>query len=248
MTAIATKEWPIIFSGEMVRAILDGRKTQTRRVVKQQKDWWRWMEPDVGGGWCAGESPMDDKLRQAFRKAGGKGFDCPHGVPGDRLWVRETYRLLRGYDGLTPTLAGIAMGEDKDYSVDYRATPMTRDTGNGPFAFNPDDWGKWRPSIHMPRWACRIVPELTDVRVQRIQEITEWEARDEGCEPVPTRVQDLAAIVYGGPRWVDAMSYLQGFAKLWDSLNAKRGYPLESNPWVWAITFRKLSDEELQHV
>ncbi len=195
-------ERPILFSGPMVRAILDGRKTQTRRVVKPQPGGqlfhgmdWRWYR-----------SALADE-REPIR--------CPYGVPGDRLWVRETFALsVVDPDGPPPE------DDHENYDVIYRADP---DQPGGGWT---DGDGKaipppWRPSIHMPRWASRLTLEVVSVRVERLNEISEADARAEGMD----------ADVANSPRvW---------FMATWNAINAKRA-PWESNPWVWRVEFRRV--------
>lgn len=190
------KERPILFSGPMVRAILAGSKTQTRRVV---------MPRLVHG-----------------RKVGA--LRCPYGVPGDGLWVREAWRARADQDPLAPR-------EIPRGTVWYCAT------GNGHGDEEPSGCaggvGNKRPSIFMPRWASRITLEITDVRVQRLQEIGEDDAEAEGVgDGVQSHGQNKdGAIVLS--------SAVGRFRLLWDSINGKRA-PWESNPWVWTITFRRL--------
>lgn len=190
---MSSRERPIIFSGPMVRAILDGSKTQTRRIVKNSGD----MEfdnndPYFGPYWLsyATEAEGEDaKVR------------CPYGIPGDRLWVRETWALER--DGT---------GCPDDTGILYRAT----DPG-----WDDEDTGlRWRPSIHMPRTASRILLEVTDVRVQGLKDISEDDARAEGYSP---RSPDYPVGWFHG---------------LWDTINGAGAW--HQNPWVWAITFRRL--------
>jgi hypothetical protein len=186
------KEYPILFSGPMVRAILDGRKTQTRRVLNPQPDFaaqphFQHGRGHAGTGWYCSETEYPDEGSQFYR--------CPHGIPGDRLWVRETW---------TKNVAGFF------YRADF---PLADPT-----------WGPvfWKPSIHMPRAASRITLELTEVRVQRVQEISEADVLAEGVTGV----------------WKQGdHGYL--FSKLWDSINADRGYGWNVNPWVWALTFKR---------
>lgn len=210
-------ERPILFSGAMVKAILDERKTQTRRVIKQ------W--PTVfDGGW-----PLADNRSKMV---------CPHGEPGDRLWCRETFAniALKGYE---PVLFYRADEDDKAVT--------------------------WKPSIHMPRWASRITLEITEVRVQRVQEISEEDAKAEGVKPHveakwwqgyhkddPLLHQCAPADINGDPPdWlIEAKPYRdlshlnkdakQMFRFLWDSINEKRGYGWDANPWTWAITFKRI--------
>ena len=141
------KERPILFSGPMVRAILDGRKTMTRRIVKQQAD---------NGGYCQSLDP--DKGVWLVHNGGS--IRCPYGQPGDRLWVRETWSAWTG--GMT------SCGEERAPQIEYKATSQSE--------------GPWRPSIFMPRWASRILLEITDVRVERLNDISEEDAIAEGFD------------------------------------------------------------------
>jgi hypothetical protein len=214
-------ERPIIFTGESVRAILDGRKTQTRRVVRDDPNaariWWTEVHEMVpGGGFYVGW----------VRDSGAPlllPVCCPYGVPGDRLWVREAWALPPRYD---PIRHG-----------DLKSPPSI-----GPVCFAADYSGRsawedqrgWRSPMFMPRWASRLTLEVTEVRVQRLQDITEEDARAEGVVE-----QASAACVqwsldslhwHGSPRLA--------FWKGWDSINGKRA-PWASNPWVWAISFKR---------
>ena len=235
------KEHPIIFSGQMVRAILDGRKTQTRRVVKPQPepaschpkceprvsylgggDWsinWATPKPDGEGHPNRFRHPFDGDWRD---RDANSPFRCPYGATGDRLWVRETHAMIWP-DECEP--------EDiRDCNIEYRADgdPM-RLAGEWPSEFRGDpDVPRWRPSIHMPRWASRITLEVVDVRVERLQEITEADAVAEG--------------VYGelGPLDITARPL---FGSLWNNINAKRGYSWESNPWVWCVEFKTVGGD-----
>lgn len=177
------RERPILFSGPMVRALLDGRKTQTRRVVKPQP-----VDPFDGA-----------QLRTAVSAYALAG-PCPYGEPGDRLWVRETWAKA---------------GEQGD-RVEYRA-----DTAD-PKA------GKWRPSIFMPSWASRITLEVESVRVERLQDISEADARAEGVTPAPfTKAGRAAHLVH-----------VEAFESLWGSINGPDSWA--ANPWVWVVAFRRV--------
>lgn len=185
-------ERPILFSGTMVRAILEGKKTQTRRVIKPQPD----DDCLNDGGW-----PIT--LEQ-----------CPYGVTGDRLWAREKWCMTVGQP--------LSEQEPIRYAAD----------------FDPASRGPWRPSIHMPRWASRITLEITDIRVQRVQEISEDDAKNEGLR----RVTDGLYTYWRKDEWTKGpagfSSAVGAFRDLWDSINAKRGHVWDANPWVWAITFK----------
>jgi hypothetical protein len=223
-------ERPILFSGPMVRAILEGRKTQTRRVVNLPKDteWAYEVEVERRGDFEIAMAANYSGKQQVLRF-------CPYGKPGERLWVRETWAhcfLRRDYTDEYVSVAGY-VGSPKPDHVAYKA-----DVDLGDFS------GKWRPSIHMPRWASRIALEVTGVRVEQLQEIGEGDAIQEG-------VEHLSAGLVLNP-W---RNYLQGkpgemvqhcscarrsFQTLWDSINGKRGIGWKENPWVWVVEFRRV--------
>lgn len=197
---MSTKDRPILFSGPMVRAILDGTKTQTRRAVKPQPQGndlqictsaydWQTCEDGYLHGLVAGDHGYD-----------ALSFCCPYGIPGERLWVRETW--AHWSDGLGPV--------DESSHILYRA-----DTAR------PDP-KRWRPSIFMHRADSRILLEITDVRVQRLQEISEEDARAEGVS---------------GP-FDDLFTPRLRFERLWEAINGADSW--EANPWVWAVTFQRL--------
>lgn len=206
------KERPILFSGAMVKAILADNKTQTRRVMKPSLPAYvtRVGYSLMTEKWHA----FDDNQWETITK-----LDCPYGQPADRLWVRETWAL--GAD---------EAGEPK---VFFRAT----DTPMVGMAFpNKPAIEAWKPSIHMPRWASRLTLEICDVRVQRVQEISEEDAIAEGIERTSLGFRDYelpANVMHGVPA-----SY--SFQTLWDSINAARGFSWQSNPFVWALTFRRV--------
>jgi len=232
------KERPILFSSPMVRAILDGSKTQTRRVVKDA----------TGAFWDhAGWRPVivDGCVRWEDADTGRRLHDpmlaprppCPFGVPGDRLWVRETWCDTMHRD---PGAEPERFIDGRVEGVEYRASHSCLSFEDG-CPCNPDGNSKrseWRPSIHMPRWASRITLEITDVRVERLQAISEEDARAEGVkrdtEPCDHIRRACADIECMGP------TFKSTFCELWDSLNAKRA-PWASNPWVWAISFKRVT-------
>lgn len=212
-------ERPVLFSGAMVRAILAGTKTQTRRIVQ-----WRPVSPadvsatrppdeaqpytHIPGAWLA-TWEKDDGWQSSMPTV------CPYGVPGDRLWVRETWQPLspRSGEPIAGSIGGIPSAE--------MATAYAAD-----FPQAPHSWGPWRPSIHMPRWASRITLEITDVRVERLTSITEEDARAEG-------ITFEAAVAADGA--------VPAFRRLWDSINGKRpGCSWADNPWVWVVSFRRV--------
>lgn len=218
MSTTAVRERPILFSGEMVRAILDGRKTQTRRLVKLPK----WST----GNWA--DFDCDVFAAETICRHTGcvSNIPCPYGHPGDRLWVRETWRVEKSMDGTPPAIF------DQSYPVDYASADD--DQMHAAFA------GKWRPSIHMPRWASRINLEITDVRVQRLQEISEGDACAEGAEALPNPCGYATSSHFPCCKLGDELGHpvLDKFRVLWESINGKGSWA--SNPWVWAISFRRL--------
>ena len=220
---------PILFNGEMVRAILDKRKTQTRRVVK-----WPVISRSDG---CrqrvyTDTDEINEVVRERQRAPLRRGL-CPYGAVGDKLWVRETWTLG---DTDTETWAEIHYRAD-DACVRHECA-QEQAQGHaellGRLEAVGDGGDNWRPSIHMPRWASRITLEITDVRVQRVQEIAEDDARAEGATPV-----DVATNKWGYPQ---SFKFKAGFAALWDSINSARGFGWDANPWVWAITFRRVQE------
>ncbi len=189
---------PILFNGEMVRAILEGRKTQTRRVIKPQP-------PSDWGG---------TSERAALL------IHCPYGQVGDRLWVREThYRFGRWVpNGFSKTGKQKWTFKAGTFEVLYMDNPPTLNVLRNSNRMERG-WFK-RPAIFMPRWASRITLEITGVKVERIQGVRPIDATMEGCRSLPD--------------WM----VLAEFQELWDSINAKRGYSWDVNPWVWALTFK----------
>lgn len=192
-------ERPILFSGPMVQALRAGRKTQTRRVVKPP--------PPAGhswAGWCISSTHRADEGKATW--ALGEGplmrdahrVHCPHGRLGDRLWVRETF---------APVTVGYAYAADPIWT----ASPA----------------GKWRPSIHMPRAASRITLEITEVRVERLQSISDVNLECEGLQ----EVIDAGVDHDGYPR--------DAWRALWSSINGADSW--DANPWVWAVSFRPLA-------
>lgn len=204
------KERGIIFNSEMVRAILDGRKTQTRRIINPQpeltqKSGFKWK----GGLFGAGSDDRETNRNFAHKK-------CPFGKIGDRLWVRETFCIVHDEQ----------FGEEN--WIDYRATPKYSDKKPAGWDAEPNDPEalNWSPSIHMPRWASRITLEITDVRVERLQEASDDDFKAEGYP--------LERALTGGS--TDAFCW---FRHLWDSVS-KPDCNFESNPWVWVIEFKKV--------
>lgn len=202
-------EKPIIFSSEMVRAILEGRKSQTRRVIKPQ--------PKLDIGMC-------DPFLPAL--IDGKYVACPYGQPGDHLWVRETWGVHQ-LDGIS----------GKEYpNILYKADDSTRLViSDEVWKYNKEKF-QWRPSIHMPCWASRITLEIVDVRVERVQDISDSDIMDEGTKNCEYALPPYCTHCGGH----EHLCNRDRFRELWNSINAKRGYPWASNPWVWVVEFRRV--------
>ena len=181
------KERPIIFNSEQVRAILEGRKTMMRRIVKSK---YGKILGCLGNGLF--QVPSIAKIPDKWSM---HQIKCPHGQVGDRLWVRETFN----YDGEHGVVFFKADGEKQ--------------------------CEKWKLSIHMPKWASRITLEITDVRVERVQEIILADVEKEGIVDKPISAPEASSL----------------FLKLWNSLYGKDAW--ERNDWVWVIEFRRVDNE-----
>ncbi|WP_137279272.1 hypothetical protein [Pseudomonas rhizoryzae] len=215
------KERPILFSGPMVRAILEGRKTVTRRAIKRRKrsaDTNFSLVQQQDGSWLPyhtfDESLIDEQGSE-------HPIACPFGQVGDRLWVRETWagvgNVDPGYLTYRATYPACLPPNLENVPADLRAVGE-----------------RWRPSIHMPRAASRILLEITDVRVERLQDISGDQAEAEGVdsalcrqffETSPSRHECKEAVIHG-------------FAGLWASINGAESW--HANPWVWVVEFRKV--------
>ena len=215
---------PILFSGPMVRAILEGRKSQTRRVVKPQPNPEYWQE--IVPGWYS-PTVIRNGLEEPGPEVYGfasedEGWRCPYGAPGDSLWVRETWK---------PYFHLNENGSVKDEGIYYKATGSRRMMDLEPGTWSMRKADKWRPSIHMPRWASRISLSVKDVRVERVQDITYDAVVAEGVWDMMWAVDFTKSMKY--PTWKSE------WVRTWDALNAKRGYSWESNPWVWVVEFER---------
>lgn len=227
------RERPILFGGPMVRAILDGRKTQTRRVVKPRHDYIVDEIPDALGVYRVWPyfQPYVYAEPQTIE------VPCPYGRPGDRLWVKETWGLVRPYDFTDWNRKSIKDEQSPLASWDlvYRA-----DFGLGlPYRTPDRETAYWRPSIFMKRWASRITLEITDVRVERLHEISEADAVAEGVERAGgfmTTSGCWRRYTSDGP---SCESPRESFRSLWESINGAGSWA--ANSWVWAISFRRLA-------
>lgn len=230
------KERPILFSGAMVRALLDGSKTQTRRAVKLQVQ----HDDSLVGGWKIVHKRVTQALL-TFNQLGGKplGSDaaiCPYGQPGDRLWVRETWLEDPEDDG---TWAYTQY-------VGCKGSPLSdipRKFQKPEHCIYREGWDgsdlRWRPSIHMPRWASRILLEIVSVRVERLQDISEADCWAEGIEALDGLLDDLAIIHLAkrmGRSFEDAAPT---YAALWESINGAGSW--DANPWVWVVEFKRVT-------
>ncbi len=220
------KERPVIFNSEMVRAILDGRKTQTRRVIAN-------VSPDN----CIPlrkPTKTKDGIYTHVMDAPGHGL-CPFGRVGDRLWVRETFAVLGNEDGCPIDWDGnLIKGDEKQAARIYKASCWQEPGNYGLWSIPDRDTqyeGAWRPSIHMPRWASRITLEITAVRVERLNDISHEDAKAEGC-------------CYGRGGGIPdfAVTPADHFPTLWASIYGEESW--SANPWVWVIEFRRVEVEK----
>lgn len=238
------KERPILFSGPMVNAILAGRKTQTRRIVKPQP---------VD---CGDIKHLVDEYfsRQVTGDGMREDFKCPYGKIGDRIWVRETWRPSRQPQNGGLSVMGIKFAADDSIIPDQRADKLwTMARANS-----------WRPSIHMPRWASRIALEITGVRVERLNDITESDSEAEGVSPhveqkwwqgyykndplchtcLPAKPDGSAPDSLIEVKPYRDLSHMNRTAKreyelLWNRINGPDSW--QQNPWVWVIEFKRIT-------
>lgn len=199
------KERPLLYSTPMVQATLEGRKTQTRRVVKPQP------EQILAQGIVDGRGYGITTERNTISHY------CPYGQPGDRLWVRETL-IQQGELGLQYVA-------DSEW-IDEAIIPVSYGPYGGDYTFRNI------PAIHMPRWACRLLLEITAIRVERLQDISEEDAIREGVF-----WDSESGFWYVGDT-LQAQSATEAFMKLWIAINGEESW--KANPWVWAIEFRRV--------
>lgn len=236
----------MLFNGAMVRAILDGRKTQTRRVIKSIP--WR---PDANPEFShAAAFSNSGEFRIAGSEEMTTGFRCPHGEIGDRLWVRETWADANSWDG--PCVLYRADGDRRHLVDDCSPVDYDRYPGASFAQWAADvesgTEGRWRPSIHMPRWACRLVLEITNVRAERLKMIGHNDSINEGVRRIEvapgydpkysvqaitwTDIVEGHADAYNDPR--------HAFKDIWTST----GGDWDANPWVWVIEFKRVTGTE----
>lgn len=207
------KERPIIFSSKSVQAILEGVKTQTRRLIKFKQssslEWKQAVQIPNDYSWIFWSDYRKENIKLTANAYNpGDGIKCNYGIPGDRLWVRETW--------FQTTNKELNLGK-----IIYKADGWESKDRNYPIA--------WHPSIFMPRQASRITLEITNIRVERLQDISIDDIYAEGCPAISSDA--------------DGSKLYEWYSDFWDSINAKRGYSWESNPFVWVIEFKYLEKE-----
>lgn len=208
---------PILFSGEMVRALLAGRKTQTRRICKPAMESGKVFDgpatvvyPCPDGSFAAWYGPNVPTMQESQSLYPTGGFICQYGTVGDRLWVRETWVPCSNFDPSPETCA------------------LYRADGHEKLHWRNIEW-RWKPSIHMPRWASRITLEITGVRVERLDEISESDAHAEGCD---------GKCPVGNVNAYQSGPFGYHYAQLWQSINGPDSWA--ANPWVWVVEFRRV--------
>ncbi|EMC9819568.1 hypothetical protein VO438_000452 [Klebsiella aerogenes] len=215
----------MIFNAEMVRALLSGRKTQTRRPVKfpvRDKN----FGCELAGNELAGELSAGNYLNSAY------------GKPGDHIWVRETFSCIGNEDGHLVDAKGNLCTREEAQRI-YRASAIQKPNNYGLWS-SPDGFdfeGAWTPSIHMPRWASRILLEIIDVRVERLREISQADAEAEGVGKLKKGFWKNYQ-----PGWTEFQLTARGsFATLWKSIYGDESW--YADPWVWVIEFKRIEEQ-----
>lgn len=247
MNELAIKTRPILFSTPMVKALLEGRKTQTRRIVRKPK---AIIGTPSDGTWDDDDVEIantSEGYAAECRDERGDGYDlmlkCPYGKPGDRLWVKETHRLV-AWDEEAEMLVQYQSdnakewcyfdGESHDEYMDSWERKNRKYCTEENEKLYPDlDRLPWVSSLFMPRWASRITLEITDVRVQRVKDISEEDAKAEGVA-----TNNLGQFLPPYPSAAGFTTAKRAYAELWDSINGAGSW--DSNPWVWALTFKRV--------
>ena len=246
------KERGMIFNSEMVRAILDGRKTQTRRIMKVQPESNQLglllitdstKHSDIGKYHWAESNATGNHVRSKL-------FSSPFGAVGERIWVRETWATLGNEDGCCVDWEdNLCKGDERSAARIYRASCEQRPGDYGLWSI-PDDayWkphtkehkfeGAWRPSIHMPRWASRILLEITDVRVERLNAISEEDAEAEGIDMEALYDSQDCYDCIADHNMTGRPTVTGAFKYLWESIYGEDGW--KANPWVWVIEFKRV--------
>jgi len=237
------RERPILFSAPMVCALLAGTKTQTRREVKvpHGNPLGTW-EPMPIGGPNGGRTNAGDTIPEQsciWHTHTGERIACPYGEPGDKLWVREAWRVSRAHDLTAPA----NLPHERGLTVMYAAGGSRAHDDSGQYV-NDDDYptsmpnwaGRLRPGMFMPRWASRILLEIDEIRVERLNDISGRDAVAEGIEPVGSRWRHYFFPNDDSAAWEFACN---SYASLWESINGKGSW--DANPWVFVICFRRIA-------
>lgn len=214
------KERPILFTGPMVRAILAGAKTQTRRVAKPVR------HPDLGNLYDPGALAIEGEAKHVIDRA------CPYGQPGDRLWVRETWSHANN------RIAPYSPGVPVHYRADYLDEP---DGADGELALG-GRYRFWLPSIHMPRSASRLALQITGIRLEKLQQISSADAKAEGTAPDKIRQFNLFGADASQREQAYRDAAVDPYRRLWEEINGIGSW--HKNPWVWVVEFRHLAEEE----
>lgn len=230
----------------MVQALLNGRKSQTRRVFNVKHlhpDDIGSIHPDGSGkGWAAWlGTPISAELTKRYFP-GDTGFKCPYGVIGDVLWVRESFCCRVDDFGHTKFDEYIYRADNSDVAcMDADGFHVYRKDGT--------EASPWKPSIHMPKSACRIFLEITEVRVELLHMLTAFDAEDEGIQPL---LQSRAQLIEQGKLFrdyskkpelfMDGVGAIQSYKTLWESINGLESW--DANPWVWMISFKRIDKPE----
>ncbi|HEB4946951.1 TPA: hypothetical protein R0J13_002077 [Klebsiella quasipneumoniae] len=246
------KERGMIFNGEMVRAILDGRKTQTRRIMKVQPESNQLglllitdstKHSDIGKYHWAESNATGNHVRSKL-------FSCPFGAVGDSIWVRETWAILGNEDGCCIDWEEkLCKADERSAARIYRASCEQRPGNYGLWSIPDDaDWkphtkdyqyeGAWRPSIHMPRWASRILLEITDVRVERLNAISEEDAEAEGIDMEALYDSQDCYDCIADHNMTGRPTVTGAFKYLWESIYGEESW--KANGWVWVISFKRV--------
>ncbi|MFY7514974.1 hypothetical protein ACOT19_01065 [Acinetobacter baumannii] len=232
------KERPILFNSEMVNAILEGRKTQTRRILKKQPP-----ENMTRHCWFSSSTSTYGFTNQPIPSDKWWKINCPFGRVGDRIWVRETWAPVNLYGEIALAYKAdskVIRVEENESFLDEEGfinydDPRLEKYSFAAWAYDLLDGkeGVWSPSIHMPRWACRLVLEITSIRVERLNDISENDAIAEGCD----NSKSEAAIQMG---WYERP--VRAFSRRWEWIYGKDSW--KQNPWVWVIDFNVIQGGE----
>jgi hypothetical protein len=224
---------PVLFSTPMVQAILDNRKTQTRRVVKMTKDI---ENPEFGYTAFTQIGSISVRGKHANGEYGESFIKCPYGKVGDILWVRETWANTTNVNSVSDFPYGVPHIVSESFDGKVHSAYIYRASTPDWQWLDDDGWttekSHWKPSIHMPKVACRLFLKIKSIRVERLQEISEQDAKAEGAEGL--NCQYIGAEHHGQ----GYTSYTEGFKKIWQDINGRVSWL--ANPWVWVIEFERI--------